>query len=73
MIIHLFAIPFYAFFFMLFLAGLIGTDNIKVYGIGDKVNLKEEYAIIVGIFYAIWIVRRLFPKKPIESHDSPNN
>ena len=62
MIIHLFAIPFYAFFFMLALAGLIGTDMIKVYGIGDKTNLKEEYAIIVGIFYLVWGILRKFEK-----------
>jgi len=64
MIIHLFAIPFYAFFFMLFLAGLVGTDIIQVYGIGDKTNLKEEYAIIVAMFYIIWGLRRIIPKKP---------
>ena len=64
MIIHLFAIPFYAFFFMLFLAGLVGTDIIQVYGIGDKTNLKEEYAIIVAMFYIIWRLRRIIPRKP---------
>jgi len=67
MIIHLFAIPFYAFFFMLFLAGLVGTDIIQVYGIGDKTNLKEEYAIIVAMFYIIWRLRRIIPRKPKDS------
>jgi len=71
MIIHLFAIPFYAFFFMLFLAGLVGTDMIKVYGIGDKTNLKEEYAIIVVIFYIIWGLRRIIPRKPKDSQEIP--
>ena len=71
MIIHLFAIPFYAFFFMLFLAGLVGTDMIKIYGIGDKTNLKEEYAIIVGIFYIVWGLRRIIPRKPKDSQEIP--
>ena len=71
MIIHLFAIPFYAFFFMLGLAGLVGTDMIKVYGIGDKTNLKEEYVIIVAMFYLVWGLRRIFPKKPTDSQEIP--
>jgi len=71
MIIHLFAIPFYAFFFMLFLAGLVGTDMIKVYGIGDKTNLKEEYAIIVAVFYIVWGLRRIIPRKPKDSQEIP--
>jgi len=71
MIIHLFAIPFYAFFFMLFLAGLVGTDMIKIYGIGDKTNLKEEYAIIVAMFYIIWGLRRIIPRKPKDSQEIP--
>jgi hypothetical protein len=56
---------------MLLLAGLIGTDIIKVYGIGDKTNLKEEYVIIVAMFYIVWVLRRIFPKKPTDSQEIP--